>query len=238
MKKKLLKKITFFLIIFYLLICLFSFFVFNRSENGTITYFGRSSIKIKTFSGIVIYIDPYANGDYSELANLILVTHGHFDHNKITLVKKDEKTIIIAPRNALNINYKIMDVNQIFELNDIKIETFYAYNKNHPKGSCLSYIISFDNFTFYHAGDTDLIDEMKQLRDKNITIAALPCDGVYNMNPKMADEAAYLISPKFFMPIHSSPTGYFEESNIKLLKFPNLLILKPGENIEIKKLKF
>ncbi|MFN3410600.1 MAG: hypothetical protein ACK4YF_00370 [Exilispira sp.] len=49
---------------------------------------------------------------------------------------------------------------------------------------------------------------MKQLRDKNITISALLCDGVYNMNPKMADEASYLINPKFFMPIHSSPTGY------------------------------
>ena len=210
----------------------------NSSDNGTITYFGRSSIKIKTFDSFVIYIDPYAPGNYSEIANLILVTHGHSDHNKVSLVSKNDKTIIIAPKNAIEGQYTVASENQTFQFGSISIETIFAYNKNHPKGTGLGYIISFGNFKFYHAGDTDLIEEMKQLANKNITIAALPGDGFYNMGPKMATEAAKIIKPVYLMPIHSDPYGLFNENNIKLLTFENLLVLKPGETISINNLKY
>lgn len=56
------------------------------SAGAELTYFGRSSVKIKTASGLVVYIDPYAPGDYSEPADLILVTHGHIDHNRVKLI--------------------------------------------------------------------------------------------------------------------------------------------------------
>lgn len=234
------KKWILILILFLIAFILFSSF-FNENlinENGTITYFGRASIKIKTFEGFVIYIDPYAPGDYSEIAGLILVTHGHSDHNKISLVSKNEKTYIIAPKNAVSGSYVVAKENQIYEFNNIKIETTFAYNKNHPKGSGFGYIISFGNFKFYHAADTDLIDEMSQLAAKNITIAALPCDGFYNMGPAMASSAAKIIKPKYLMPIHSDPNGLFNEQNIKLLDFENILVLRPGQTIVINSLKY
>ncbi|MCR4422539.1 MAG: MBL fold metallo-hydrolase [Spirochaetales bacterium] len=226
------------LFLFFSSISFNSYNNFNSSDNGTITYFGRSSIKIKTFDSFVIYIDPYASGDYSEVANLILVTHGHSDHNKISLVSKNDNTIIIAPKNAISGKYTVASENQTFKLGSISIETVAAYNKNHPKGTGLGYIITFGNFKFYHAGDTDLIEEMKQLTSKNITVAALPCDGYYNMGPKMATEAAKIIKPVYLMPIHSDPYGLFNENNIKLLNFENLLILKPNETISISDLKY
>ncbi len=229
------KKIISFLILSIFFCCGLSF---NVSESGSITYFGRASIKIKTFDNFVIYIDPYANGDYSEMANLILVTHGHSDHNKISLVNKDDKTIIIAPKNAISGKYTEARENQTFQFGSITIETVYAYNENHPKSTGLGYIISFDKFKFYHAGDTDYIDEMKELTNKNITVAALPCDNYYNMGPKMASDVAKTINPKYLMPIHSSASGLFSKENIKLLTFPNLLILKPGESILISKLNY
>lgn len=234
------KKLNLLIIFILTLFILFSSFDNENliNTNGTITYLGRASIKIKTFDGFVIYIDPYATGDYSEIANLILVTHGHSDHNKISLVSKNEKTNIIAPKNAINGSYILAKENQIFEFNGIKVETFYAYNKNHPKGNGLGYIISFESFKFYHGGDTDLIEEMNQLSNKNITIAALPCDGFYNMGPTMASSAAKIIKPKYIMPIHSDPHGLYNEQNIKLLNFENILILKPGQTILIKSLKY
>ncbi|MEJ5273111.1 MAG: MBL fold metallo-hydrolase [Spirochaetota bacterium] len=228
------KKIMLTLFFIFLIVMVFSFSI---SDNGTITYFGRSSIKIKTFDSIVIYIDPYASGDYSEVANFILVTHGHSDHNKISLVTKNNKTIILGPKNAVNGQYTIVNENQSLNFGSITIETIAAYNKNHPKGTGLGYIITFGNFKFYHAGDTDLIDEMKQLESKHITIAALPCDGFYNMGPKMASEAAKIIKPLYLMPIHSDPYGLFNEENIKLLTFENILILKPNQTININTLQ-
>jgi len=69
--------------------------------SAELTYFGRSSVKIKTASGLVVYIDPYAPGDYSEAADLILVTHGHSDHNRVNLVARKSATVIAAPAGAV-----------------------------------------------------------------------------------------------------------------------------------------
>ena len=55
----------------------------------TLTLIGHASMKIKTAEGVVIYIDPYYDGDYSEGADIILSTHEHFDHNVMTTVDFD-----------------------------------------------------------------------------------------------------------------------------------------------------
>ena len=58
--------------------------------NAELTLIGHASMKIKTAEGVVIYIDPYYEGDYSEPADIILSTHEHHDHNAIDLVTRKE----------------------------------------------------------------------------------------------------------------------------------------------------
>ncbi len=105
-------------------------------------------------------------------------------------------------------------------------------NPFHPKGSGVGYLISVGERTIYHAGDTDLIPEMKQL--KNIHLALLPTGGTYTMNDEEAAEAALTINPEVVIPIHrldAKPEVFREmvESSSKI----KVVILKPREKIEV-----
>jgi L-ascorbate metabolism protein UlaG (beta-lactamase superfamily) len=89
------------------------------------------------------------------------------------------------------------------EFKDIFIEAVPAYNINkefHPKSfGNLGFIVTMDNTRIYHAGDTDFIPEMKEIK---ADIAMLPIGGTYTMNAKEAAEAANLINPKLVIPMH------------------------------------
>ncbi|MBD5146262.1 MAG: hypothetical protein HDT21_10220 [Ruminococcus sp.] len=69
---------------------------------GTLLYMGQASIRIVTAENKVIYIDPYAGDFYDLPADLILVTHAHFDHNQISKVEsRNPDCIIITQDEAL-----------------------------------------------------------------------------------------------------------------------------------------
>ncbi len=173
-----------------------------------ITWLGHASFKIKTPKGKVVYIDPYA-GDYSEKADIILVTHDHFDHcdvGKIETCRKDD-TIIVG---ATNVKSKVPDAEILDwweekEVDGIKIVAVPAYNPNkrfHPKDyKGVGWLIKINNTTIYHAGDTDLIDEMRELRGK-VTVALLPIGGIYTMDEKEAASAVEYIEPEYVIPMH------------------------------------
>ena len=69
-----------------------------RSDEAapTLLYMGQASIRIVTAEGKVIYIDPYAGDQYDLPADLILVTHGHFDHCDVDKVTHPLHSICIA----------------------------------------------------------------------------------------------------------------------------------------------
>jgi L-ascorbate metabolism protein UlaG (beta-lactamase superfamily) len=197
--------------ILFFLILIFMSFVFcysnvsdlnknNKQEiqkNGTLKLIGHASVKIKTKTGIVIYIDPYYKGDYSEPADIILVTHDHFDHNKIELVTKKESTKIITHKEALvDGEYKI------FKEGAILIKSLPAANKNHSIKECVGYLLEFDGIKIYHSGDTSYLDSMKNLSNLKITYALFPIDGKYNMDAIEATKVANTIKAKYNIPMH------------------------------------
>lgn len=166
------------------------------------TLIGHASVKIKTSDGTVIYIDPAYSGDYSETADIILVTHGHGDHNKTSLCASDDETRVITYKEVLSDG-----VYGSFDECGVRIEAVPAENSNHPRNSSVGYILTFDGIGVYHAGDTSHIDEMKALSDRELDYALLPIDGVYNMDAAEAMTCAAEIGAKNNIPIHIRGIG-------------------------------
>jgi len=201
-------------------------------------YFGRASVKIKTAAGYVIYIDPYAPGDYTEPADLVLVTHGHGDHNQVKLVSLKAGTLIAASAGAVAAaGARSVSEGDSFASADgkIKVEVMPAANKNHQRKESVGYLLSFDGLVLYHAGDTDYLSEMEGLASRGVDYALLPCDGFYNMGPAEAARCALAMKAKHAVPIHSDKSGLFSEKSARAVGGPGLIVLKPGETIRLAK---
>ncbi len=170
---------------------------------------GHASTRIVSCTK-TIYIDPYILPDNSPKADLILVTHEHFDHcalDKITQIS-DDNTQIIAPEGCaqtIKTEMTEISVGKTIDLDNIKITAVEAYNigkQFHPKGTGVGYIIDIDGVKIYHAGDTDRIPEMRDLKEKDIDIAFLPVGGTYTMDIGEASDATRDIMPKVVIPMH------------------------------------
>lgn len=158
----------------------------------------------------IIYIDPYRIKGENEKADLILITHDHYDHcdiESIELLKKEETRVITNKAASLKIEgAEVVSAGDIKEIKGVEIKAVPAYNTNeerqsfHPKeDGCLGFVIKLGKVKIYHSGDTDLIDEMK---DIEADIALLPVSGTYVMNSEEAAEAVERIKPKVAIPMH------------------------------------
>ena len=168
----------------------------------------QSSIKIS--DGLTIYFDPYDIKEKINNADYIFITHSHWDHFDLDYINNlvNEKTIIIGPSNViekLNSNYKTLEVKpeNIYNLNNISFMTVPAYNidkEYHPKDAgYVGYIVTLNNVTYYIAGDTDVLDELKVIK---ADVIFLPVGGTYTMTREEAVELANTIKPKYAIPIH------------------------------------
>jgi len=182
-----------------------------------IKWLGHASFQIRAVRKI-IYIDLKKYGkvvETSEKADIILVTHNHGDHcspPKIQALRK-KTTVVIAPKDCasrIGGSVKTIKPGEEITADRIKIGAVEAYNFKrfkpsgklwHPKGYGVGYVIKAEGKTIYHAGDTDFIPEMRQL--KNIDLALLPTGDKYTMDNAEAAEAAIAINPKTTMPIHT-----------------------------------
>ncbi len=187
-----------------------------RLGNIEIKWLGHSSLLVKDSK--TIYIDPY-NINSAEKADIILITHPHYDHCSVADINKIAKdgTIIVVPAACQSkiakldkrIELQIIEAGKTLNLDSMKIWAVPAYNINkefHPKSEgWLGYIIKIGNLIIYHAGDTDLIPEMKKLSEYSKAgnfIALLPVGGTYTMNAEEAAEATSVIKPSLAVPIH------------------------------------
>ncbi|MDR0831560.1 MAG: MBL fold metallo-hydrolase [Bacillales bacterium] len=185
-------------------------------------YQGHGSFRLTSDLGTVIYVDPFAGKGYDVLANLILITHFHFDHNQRQLVKqnKETKTLTFEDFKSKTLIYK-----------DILIERVEAYNSNHKIEEGCGYIITIDNKRIYATGDTSKTKEMKTI--KNIDYLLICGDGIYNMDLVEADECINIIRPKHYIPYHISPGKLFDKERAKLLTSENKLILEPESVLKL-----
>lgn len=172
----------------------------------------HSSIKINKEK--VIYIDPFKIDKNYNDADIIFITHDHYDHyseEDIDKVKKQD-TIIVVPeglltklsRKGIRKDYIItVEPNKEYMTEGIKFETIPAYNTNkqfHPKeNEWVGYIIEIKGIRYYVAGDTDITEENKKVK---CDVAFVPVGGTYTMDFKEAAELINEIKTKIAVPIH------------------------------------
>lgn len=112
----------------------------DETDRAVLLYQGQASIRIVTAEGKVIYVDPYVGDDYEMSADLILVTHPHYDHNKVDKVQnRNPGCEVITQEEAIQ-----NGEHQIFDLDYVTVEAVEAgYNSLHDVGECVGYILTF-----------------------------------------------------------------------------------------------
>ncbi len=203
---------------------------------ATLLYQGHASVRIVTAEGKVIYIDPFMGEGYDLPADLILETHDHYDHTQEKMIKEtNEDCMVIKWSDALTGGEY-----QTFDLGYVTVEGVEAgYNPNHSKSVCVGYILTFSDGTkAYFSGDTSTTPSMAGFAERELDYAFLCCDGVYNMNTEEASECAKAINAKHSIPYHVETVqddSGFDESVAENFDGPGRIILKPGEELELKK---
>lgn len=187
-------------------------------------------IRVNTHSSIriedekVIYIDPFKIENAVNDADIILITHSHFDHFSPDDIRKVMKsdTILVCPASMNEADeiglsaVKVIPYEQL-EINGISIETVPAYNNSkpfHPKNNnWVGYIInSKTNGRIYIAGDTDATEDNKKVK---CDIALVPIGGTFTMTANEAAELINHIKPEYAIPVHyGSVAGKAEDADI------------------------
>ncbi|MBQ7566403.1 MAG: MBL fold metallo-hydrolase [Oscillospiraceae bacterium] len=196
-------------------------------------YQGQGSVRIRTAEGKVIYVDPYAGEGYDLPADLILVTHGHRDHNALEKIEnRNDGCVTVTQNEALS-----GGVHQTFDFGFVKVEAVEAgYNKNHDVKSCVGYVLTLtDGTKVYLSGDTSTTEQMPKLRDMEIDYAFFCSDGKFNMDLAEAATCAELVGAKHNIPYHmapGAPNGYSREI-AEQFAAPNRLIIDAGQEIAL-----
>ena len=205
-----------------------------------LTWLGHDTFRI-SIKGKEIYIDPYQIEGKAEKADIILLTHIHYDHTSPKDIKKIQKkdTIFVTSVDSFEShNVRVLKPGESTQIDDIDIKAVPAYNigkKFHPKESkWLGFIITIEGKSIYHAGDTDVIPEMEKVK---ADVWLVPVGGIYTMIAEEAAEIVKKIKPKMAIPMHyGAGVGSVEDAEEfrdRLKGKVNVVILKKGASIKI-----
>ena len=186
----------------------------------------QSSIRIE--NDLVIYVDPFKIEEEKYDADLVFITHEHYDHfdrESLRKVMRDDSYIIV-PKCMEDLvrdfpKVLLVDVNNSYEVLNMHFKTVPSYNVNksfHPKSKgYVGYILNINNEVIYVSGDTDALEENKNIK---CDIAFIPIGGTFTMDYKEAALFVNELKPKIVIPTHyGSIVGNIENG----VKFKELL---------------
>ena len=170
----------------------------------------QSSIKLMLDK--IVYFDPYKIEDNKNDADIIFITHNHYDHMDSESIKKikNDSTIIVAPKSMKEVvenikfkDYIFLNPNEEINIGNLNVKTIPAYNINKTfhlrEYNWLGYIVTYNNISYYVAGDTDKINENEKVK---CDVAFIPIGGHFTMDVNEASELIKIINPKIVIPIH------------------------------------
>ena len=187
----------------------------RSGQELTITFFKHASLSLE-FEGHYIYVDPVSTyADYAKLpkADVILITHSHYDHfdmEAIDRLMKDGTVVVCDKTSAEAFEFDCVTMTPgsvSAPVDGVDITAVPAYNitaehlQFHPREreDC-GYILTMGGTRIYISGDTENNDDIKALTD--IDIAFLPVNQPYTMTVDQAVDAVKAIRPKVFYPYH------------------------------------
>jgi L-ascorbate metabolism protein UlaG (beta-lactamase superfamily) len=179
-------------------------------------WLGHSGFRIRAGRSVV-YIDPYRVPEDAPKADLILITHGHYDHfspQDVELLSSDTTWLVGPAAVAERVSGRVHSIapGELLEelVRGVGVAAVAAYNTSkrdaegrlfHPKeAGCVGYDVNFRGRRIYHSGDTDVIPEMDSVT--GVDVALLPVSGIYVMTADEAAEAARRIQPRVAVPMH------------------------------------
>ncbi|MCX8194527.1 MAG: MBL fold metallo-hydrolase [Candidatus Micrarchaeota archaeon] len=193
-----------------------------------ITLLGHASVHLEG-DGVSVYIDPFIVPKGSKEADIILYTHGHFDHAVSAPAITTPKTVIVGHKVKLPV--RSIQIGEREKIMGVEVEAVHAYNLNkpyHPKGEGAGFIVRFKGASIYVAGDTDFIPEMK---DYKCDVAILPIGGKYTMDASQASDAAAAIMPKIAIPYHYN---YLEDTKADPESFSAMVAQKTNGKVLVR----
>jgi L-ascorbate metabolism protein UlaG (beta-lactamase superfamily) len=183
----------------------------------SVEWLGHSGFRVRA-ARTTIYIDPYRVATDAAPADLILVTHGHYDHfspRDIEAISHKGTWLIAPPAVAEKVGGRVLSIapGEVIEpelAHGVSIRAVAAYNtsKRNAEGKVfhareagwVGYDLNIRGERLYHAGDTDVIPEMDEVT--GVDVALLPVSGTYVMTAEEAAEAARRIQPRVAVPMH------------------------------------